>query len=194
MPKFDCMKSWSGVGPSPRLYTCQARLPGSAPMPVRMTSPFASTISMPHCALMSTPYGQVRGAVLERVADDAPPADVGHREHELVTAGLDRLVQVEPAHAGLDDGVPELLVDLEHAVHLPQAHEHRSLHARRGAAVPVVAAGRVRPQRHAVPGGDADDLLHLLDRRRHHDRRAGVVVPRRVLERVAELLQVVRRR
>ena len=137
---------------------------------------------------------QVRGAVLERVADDAPPADVGHREHELVAARLDRLVQVEPAHARLDDRIPELLVDLEHAVHPPQAHEHRSLHARRRAAVPVVASGRVRPQRHAVPRGDADDLLHLLDRRRHHDRRAGVVVPRRVLERVAELAQVVLRR
>ena len=47
MPKFDCMKSWSRVGPRLRLYTCQERLFGIAPMPVRSTSPFARTTSMP---------------------------------------------------------------------------------------------------------------------------------------------------
>ncbi len=55
IPKLDCMKSWSGVGPRPRLYRCQERLPGIAPIPVRITEPSASTTSIPHCMPMSTP-------------------------------------------------------------------------------------------------------------------------------------------
>ena len=60
---------------------------------------------------------QVGDAVVERVADDAAPAEVGDGEHEVVPAGLQRVVEVEPAHAGLDDRVGELVVDLEDAVH-----------------------------------------------------------------------------
>jgi hypothetical protein len=37
------------------LYTCHERLPGIAPMPVRITSPFGSTTSIPHWADMSAP-------------------------------------------------------------------------------------------------------------------------------------------
>ncbi len=145
-----------------------------------------------HAALHAhvDPVGHVRRAVVERVADHAPPPEIGDREHQPVPAGLDRLVEVEPAHAGLHDGVGALLVDLEHAVHPPQAHDHRAAHARSRPAVAVVAAGPVRPQRHAVLVGQPHDRLDLLDARRHHHRRGRVVVPRRVRERVAELAQV----
>jgi hypothetical protein len=50
-----------------------------------------------------------------------------------VPAGLDRVVEVEPADARLDDGVGAFLVDLEHAVHLPQAEDDRAVQARRRA-------------------------------------------------------------
>ena len=132
---------------------------------------------------------EVRGPVVERVADDAAPAEVGARDHQLVPAGLDRLVEVEPAHARLDDRVRELLVDLEHAVHPPQAEDDRAADARRRPAVAVVAAGRVRPERGLVQVGDAHDLLDLLDRLGHDDRRGGVVVPGLEGERVAELAE-----
>jgi hypothetical protein len=128
--------------------------------------------------------------VVEGIADDAAPPEVGDREHELVAARLDRLVEVEPAHAGLDDRVAELLVDLQHAVHVAQADDHRAANPRRRAAVAVVAPGAVRPQRNATLVGDADDRLDLLDRGGHQHRRRRVLVPRRELERVAELAQV----
>jgi hypothetical protein len=136
------------------------------------------------------PVGQVGRAVVERVADHAPPAEVCAGEHQVVATGLERLVEVEPAHARLDDRVAELLVDLEHAVHVAQAHDHRAAHARGRAAVAVVAAGAVRPQRDALLVGDPHDRLDLLDRRGHDDRRRRVVVRRGVLERIAELVQV----
>jgi hypothetical protein len=128
--------------------------------------------------------------VVERVADDAAPAEVGDREHQLVAAGLDRLVEVEPAHARFDDGVPQLLVDLEHAVHPSQAQDDRAAHSRRRAAVPVVAASAMRPERDLVLVRDPHDLLDLLDRLGHDHRRGGVVVPALVGKRVAKLAQV----
>ena len=145
---------------------------------------------MPHCAAMSWPYGQVGHAVVERVADHAAPAEVGDREPQLVAAGPDRVVEVEPAHPGLDDGIGALLVDLEHAIHVAEADDHRPAHARRRAAVAVVAALAVRPERHLVLVRDPQDLLDLLDRRRHDDGRGGVVVPARVGERIAELREL----
>ncbi len=70
--------------------------------------------------------GQVGDAVVERVADDAAPADVRDRQHEVMAARDDRVVEVEPAHARLDDGVGELLVDLQDPVHVAQAHDGAS--------------------------------------------------------------------
>jgi hypothetical protein len=55
MPKFDCMNIASYDGPKPALNTCQSRLPLIAPMPVRTTSPLASTTSIPHCAAAWSP-------------------------------------------------------------------------------------------------------------------------------------------
>ena len=136
---------------------------------------------------------EVGHPVVERVPDDAPPAQVGDRDHQLVAARLDRVVEVEPADARLDDGVGELLVDLEHPVHVPQADDHRPVHARRRAAVAVVLARAVRPERDPMLVRDPDDRLDLLDRRRHDDRRRGVVGPRLVLERVAEPAALPRR-
>ena len=130
---------------------------------------------------------EVGDPVVERVADDAPPPEIGDGEHERVTARLQRVVEVEPAHAGLDDGVAELLVDLEDAVHVAQADRHRAADARRGPAVAVVAPGRVRPHRDRVAVGDPHDLLDLLGRLRHHDDRGRVRVVVRGPERIAEL-------
>jgi hypothetical protein len=114
--------------------------------------------------------GKVCGSVLEEVADHPAPAQVGDRDHQLVAAGLDRVVEVEPADAGLDDAVGELLVDLEHSVHVPERDDHRAFEARRGPAVAVVHPAAVRPERDPALVRDPDDRLHLLDRRGHHHR------------------------
>ena len=87
---------------------------------------------------------QIGHAVVQRVPDDAAPTEIRDRDHQPVAARLDRLVEIEPAHARLDHRVAALLVDLEHAVHPPEAHDHRALDPRRGPAVAVVAAGAVR--------------------------------------------------
>ena len=148
-------------------------------MPVRSTSPVGSTTSIPHCALQSIPYGQVGDAVLEHVADGPAPAEVGDREHQIVAGLLDRVVEVEPAHARLDERIAELAVELEHAVHPAQADDDGAGEQRPGAAVAVVAAGRARPQRHAVLGRDPHDRLHLLDRVRAAPRRRERGAPSR---------------
>ena len=134
---------------------------------------------------------EVRRAVLERVADDAAPAEVGHRHHEAGPGRAERVVEVEPADARLDDGVRAVLVDLEHAVHPPQAHEHGPVEARRGSAVAVVHPRRVCPERDRVLVRDPHDRLDLLDRLRHQRRRGRVVVPRREREWVSERAELV---
>ena len=90
-----------------------------------------------------------------------------------MSAGLDGVVQVEPADAGLDHGVAELLVDLEDLVHVLERQHHGAAHLRRGAAVAVVLAAADRPQRDPVLVGDADDRLDLLDGGRARRRRTG---------------------
>ena len=47
MPKFDCEKMPSSIGSMPILNCPQVLAFGMAPIPVRMTSPLASTTSMP---------------------------------------------------------------------------------------------------------------------------------------------------
>ena len=42
----------------------------------------------------------------------------------------DRVVQIRPRDARLDDGIAELLVDLEDPVHPAQVHHDRALDAR----------------------------------------------------------------
>ena len=49
-PKFDCENKPSINGPAPYLYCCHVFAFGTAPMPVRRSSPFASTTSIPQCA------------------------------------------------------------------------------------------------------------------------------------------------
>ena len=46
-PLADPIGPWTTYGPKPYLKSCQVLLPGTAPMPVRTTSPLASTTSMP---------------------------------------------------------------------------------------------------------------------------------------------------
>jgi hypothetical protein len=134
---------------------------------------------------------EVRRAVLEGVADDAAPAEVGDRDHQPVSARAQRVVEVEPADARLDDGVRAGFVDLEHTVQLAQAHDQRPSETWRGAAVAVVHPRRVRPERDPVLVRDPHDLLDLLDRLGHEHGGRRVVVPRRERERVAELAELV---
>jgi hypothetical protein len=72
------------------------------------------------------------------------------------------LVQIDKRHAGFDDGVVELVVDLDDAVHAVQVQRDRPAHARRRPAVPEVLAAREGPQRDGVLVGRAQDLLELL--------------------------------
>ena len=116
--------------------------------------PSASTTSMPHWSGVVA-VGGVAEAALEGVADDAAPADVGHRGHQPRADRPEVLVQVEEAHAGLDDDVPGLVVDLEHAVHPVQVDHDASVDPRDGPAVAVVLASGDGPQRDAAVGGDA---------------------------------------
>ena len=118
--------------------------------------------------------GHVGDAVVERVADDAAPAEVGDRDEQVVVAGLlQGGVEVEPAHAGLDDRVGELGVDLDDAVHRTRLTTALP-DARRRAAVAEVLAARARPERDAQLVGDPDEGLDLLRRGgQQHDR--GVV-------------------
>ena len=99
-------------------------------MPVRSTSPSGSTTSMPQTFVGVVAVRGVAAAVLQGVADDAAPAQVGDRRPAAPAGRLEGVVQVEPAHAGLDHGVAEVLVDLEDLVHLAHVHDDRAAHAR----------------------------------------------------------------
>ena len=57
MPRLDWVNMPSGNGPKPYGKSCHELLPGTAPMPVRMTSPVGSTTSMPVCHMKWSPYG-----------------------------------------------------------------------------------------------------------------------------------------
>ena len=56
IPKFDWKKSPAWFGPYDSRNRCQTLLPLSPPMPVRSSSPLASTTSMPHCVDGWSPY------------------------------------------------------------------------------------------------------------------------------------------
>jgi hypothetical protein len=126
-------------------------------------------------------------AVVEGVADDAAPAEVGDRGPQRQPPTADLLEEVEEAHAGLDDGVGELRVELEDAVHPAQVDDDAAAHPRGRPAVAVVPALGDRPQVHARAGGDPDDLLDLLGARGRHDSGRLVLDPGRMRVRVAEL-------
>ena len=140
------------------------------------------------------PVGQIGDAVVEGVADHAAPAEVGDREPQLVPACLDRLVEVEPPDARLDDGVAELAVDMQHAVHPPQVDDDRAAHPWRRAAVPVVLADPGNPERHVLLVRDPDDRLDLFDRAGLDDGGGLVVVPVAEPEWIAVLGHVLRGR
>ena len=60
-----------------------------------------------------------------------PPAKIGDRQAQLVTARLDRVVEVEPGDARLDDRVAEFLVYLKYAVHPAQVDDDGAAYTRR---------------------------------------------------------------
>src|SRR5262249_31842606 len=88
-------------------------------------------------------------------------------------AVLEVVEEVEEAHAGLDDRVGELVVDLQHAVHAPEADLDRVPDPRCRAAVGEVAALTECPQRNAELVGDANDLLDVGDRVRRRAAGSG---------------------
>ena len=110
--------------------------------------------------------GRIAHTVVDGVAENAAPAKIRHRHPELVAVALQMIIEVEEPHAGLDERVGGFVVHLEHAIHASQAQHYAARHARRGAAVAVVAALRARPERHPVLVGDSQDGLDLLDRSR----------------------------
>jgi hypothetical protein len=107
-----------------------------------------------------------------------------------MSACLDSLVEVKPTHARFDDRVSELLVDLEHLVHVAERQHQRAPNPRSGAAIPVVLAPPERPEGHAVFVGDSHDRLNVFDAAgadytaRHIHRRPGE------LERILKVGQV----
>ena len=115
IPKFDCMKSVERGAEAALVH-----MPG-------LVARHRAHAGPEHLArrqhFHAAPRGhvgavrEVRRAVLEGVPDDAAPAEVRDRDHQPVPARADGVVQVEPADAGLDDGVRAVLVDLEDAVH-----------------------------------------------------------------------------
>ncbi len=79
-------------------------------------------------------------AALERVADDAAPSQTGCRHPQRVAALAQVRVEIEERHAGLQQRVAEVVVDLEDPVHPAELDDHGAAHAWRGAAVAQVAA------------------------------------------------------
>src|SRR5262245_62785942 len=94
------------------------------------------------------------------------------------------------AHAGLDHGETEPLIDLEDAVHPVAEIDHNLSRARSGTtAEPDVAAGADRIERHAMRIGAADDLLHVGSRGRvNHAGRPPVAAGHGVLAVTAQRL------
>ncbi len=106
--------------------------------------------------------GRVADAVLESIADDAPPPRRGGRDPQLPACGLQSIEQGEEADARLDQGVTELLVDLEHSIHPLQVEDDTAPEHRRGAAVGEIATGGHRPQRNSVAARDLHDGLDFF--------------------------------
>src|SRR5215472_11706364 len=92
------------------------------------------------------------------------------------------------AHAGLDHGETEPLIDLEDAVHPVAEIDHNLSRARSGTtAEPDVAAGADRIEGHAMRVGAADDLLHVGSRGRvNHAGRPPVAAGHGVLSVTAQ--------
>ncbi len=108
-------------------------------------------------------HRRAAAAALERVAERRAPAGIGRVDPDVELVLLDVTVEVEVAHARFDDGVVDLVVDLEHAVHALEIDDHAARVGRGGRAVTQVAAGRDRPERNLVLVRDPHDRLHLLD-------------------------------
>ena len=112
--------------------------------------------------------GRVAGALVERVAEHAAlRRPRGHVEHQLVAAPHQLVIHRLVAHARLDHGEAEPLVDLEDAVHPVAEIDHDLSGARSGtAAEPDIVAGADRIERHAMRVGAAHDRLHVGGRGR----------------------------
>jgi hypothetical protein len=112
--------------------------------------------------------GRVAGALVERVAEHAAlRRPGGHVKHQLVAPPHQLVIHRLVAHAGLDHGEAEPLVDLEDAVHSVAEIDYDLSRARSGtAAEPDIVAGADRIERHAMRVGAADDLLHVGGRGR----------------------------
>jgi hypothetical protein len=116
---------------------------------------------------------RVAAAVIERVADQAAPTRVRavHPNVELVL--LDVAIEIEVAHARLDERRRVLLADLEDAVHALQVEHDAPREIRSRAAVTQVLTGRDRVERNPVGVRGAHDRPHLLHRVRRDGRRSG---------------------
>ena len=107
--------------------------------------------------------GRVAGALVERVADHAALRRPRcHVEHQLVAAPDQLVVERLVAHARLDHGEGELLVDLEDAVHPAAEIDHHLARARRGARAETdIVAGADRIERHIMRVRRPHDRLHV---------------------------------
>ena len=193
MPKFDCEKSPSTIGPKPYLYWCQRSLPGH---PAHAGAQQLAVRQHDLEAADRAPvvlHRRAAAAALERIAEWGAPAGIGRVDPDVELVLLDVTVEVEVADAGLDDGEVDLVVHLEHSVHALEIDDHAARVRGRRRAVAQVPAGRDRPERDLVLVRDPHDRLHLLDgRRRDRGRREpllGLAPEGRV--RVAVELQVI---
>ena len=155
------------------------QLPGIAPGDRAHTGPHDLALGkhdlqagLPHEVV---PVRRVADAAVQRVADDASPAEVGAVEHEGAVGVFQVFSQVEIRDARLQEGVAVPLVDLEDLVHLRAGVDHDgACEPRRRAAVAVVLSCRHRGERHPVLVGGPDDRLDFFDASgRDHRRRAS---------------------
>lgn len=129
---------------------------------------------------------RVAGATFQRRAHDAAPTGIRHIQPQLQPFLLDVVVQIEKAHARLDQHITEVRVDFEDLVHAFQIEHDRARQARRRPTIGEIAAARDRPHRDAILIGDLETGLHLHDAvrcqrcRRHEvvviDDRIGIAI------------------
>ncbi len=164
-------------------------------MPVRTTSPFASTDF--HAAMSAEVIAERRSrpaaAAIERVADDAAPARIGRIDPDVEARFLDVIVEIEVTDTRLDAARTHCARSLRSrdsdrlrsSTTLPEYTGAR-------AAVREVAAGGNRIERNAMLIGGAHHRLHFFERRRRDrgrsdalfrlaiERRVGVAIQRDV--------------
>ena len=106
--------------------------------------------------------GRVAAAVIEGVADQAAPTGVRAVHPNLELVLLYVAVEVEVAHARLDERRSVALVDLEDPIHALQVEHDAAGEIRGRAAVAEILAGGNRVDRYSVRICSPDDRLHLF--------------------------------